>query len=332
MNRAPDRARGRDTVAAVGAGDTPQPAQLSIQVPNFAQSPSGWQASIDLAVAADRAGVDRVVVSDHILYGERLDAYGVPSLGGTAGGRQPTDPDGHWLEPLTLLALLAGVTSRVRLGTAVLLAALRPPAVLAKQAATLDVLSGGRLDLGVGVGWQREEYAACGLDFGRRGELLDRCLLLCTRLWTEQVVDFDDGELRLERVHAMPKPAQPGGVPVWVSGRATPRVVARVARFGAGWIPWGDDIVDPRNGVKAMRQGLEDASRDPRSLQVQGTLPTVRGTGGEVDVDATMAGVPNLLEAGVTDFRFHHRWVDPHLDGELLAAVVGAFRKTVGRA
>src|SRR5690349_23959577 len=131
----------------------------------------------------DRVGIDKLVVSDHVVFGEHLDAYGNPATGGTAGGRQPTGPDGHWLEPLTTLSVIAGTTSRVRLGTNILLAALRRPAVLAKTAATLDVLSGGRLDLGVGVGWQREEYEAVGLDFQDRGRLLDHTLEVCQALW-----------------------------------------------------------------------------------------------------------------------------------------------------
>ena len=101
----------------------------------------------------------------------------------------------------------AALTSQVRLGTNILLAALRRPAVLAKTAATLDVLSGGRLDLGVGVGWQREEYDAAGLDFGRRGLLLDETLGVCQTLWREQRSSFDGDTLHFDGIYQMPKPA-----------------------------------------------------------------------------------------------------------------------------
>jgi len=95
----------------------PQP-HLSIQVVNFsAEAPDGWQRLLDHAVAADRAGVDRIAVSDHVVFGDDLSAYAEPAKGGLAGGRQPTGPDGHWLEPLTTLAWLAGQTDRVRLQT-----------------------------------------------------------------------------------------------------------------------------------------------------------------------------------------------------------------------
>ncbi len=139
--------------------------QLSIMLRTYAaEDPGTWQPVLDTARAADVAGVDRVLVSDHVVFGEHLEAYGRPETGGVDGGKQPTGPDGHWLEPLTTLSVLCGMTSRVRLGTNILIAALRRPVVLAKAAATLDVLSGGRLDLGVGIGWQREEYEAAGLD------------------------------------------------------------------------------------------------------------------------------------------------------------------------
>lgn len=321
-----------DRSGGVGPVGTEGPT-LSIQLPSFAaEDPGTWEPLFALARTADAVGVDGVVVSDHVVFGERLDAYGEPSTGGTAGGRQPTGPDGHWLEPLTVLAVIAGQTSRVRLGTAILLAALRRPAVLAKQAATIDVVSGGRLDLGVGVGWQREEYDACGLDFDRRGALLDHTVAVCQRLWRDDVADFADDELAFDRIHAMPKPRQPGGVPILVSGRITPRTVRRVVAYGSGWIPWGDHVADPGPGVTVLREALAAAGRAPEDLRVQGTLRVVR-SGDAVDLDATMAPVPALVAAGVTDLRLSHRWlVDPVADQDLLAGAVAAFRTTVGRA
>jgi alkanesulfonate monooxygenase SsuD/methylene tetrahydromethanopterin reductase-like flavin-dependent oxidoreductase (luciferase family) len=130
---------------------TARSTQLSFALLNFAATdPGDWQFLLDRARAADAAGVDRLVVSDHVVYGEDLEAYGDPGKGGVSGGRQPTGPDGLWLEPLTLLSVVAGCTTRIRLGTNILLAALRRPVVLAKSASTLDVLSRGRLDIGVG--------------------------------------------------------------------------------------------------------------------------------------------------------------------------------------
>ena len=145
---------------------------LSIQPWNFAAKDpgvGGWRPLMAQARAADAAGIDRLVVSDHVILGENLEAYGDPKLGGVAGGRQPTGPDGQWLDPLILLSSWAALTKHTRLMTGILIAGLRRPANLAKAAATLDVLSEGRLDLGVGVGWQREEYEANGIPFDHRG-------------------------------------------------------------------------------------------------------------------------------------------------------------------
>ena len=165
--------------------------EISLYLRTYSDDPNqDWNATLAMARAMDAVGVDRVVVSDHLVFGENLDAYANPAIGGTAGGRQPTGPDGHWLEPLVFLTAVAATTTRIRLGTAVLLAALRRPAVLAKQLATLDVLSGGRVDLGVGVGWQREEYEAVGLAFEDRGRLLDHTLEVCQLLWTQQRADL----------------------------------------------------------------------------------------------------------------------------------------------
>ncbi len=276
---------------------------LSLQLRSFAaDDPGHWQPLLDQAVAADRAGIGKIVVSDHVAFGSSLDDYGNPRLGGTAGGKQPTGPDGHWLEPLTLLSVIAGMTSQVRLGTNILLAALRRPAVLAKQVATLDVLSQGRVDLGVGVGWQQAEYDACGLAFSQRGRLLDHTLEVCQRLWTEPSASYASDELSFSDIHAMPKPAQAGGVPIWVSGTVNRRSMQRLISFGSGWIPWGDDAGNIVAGIAAMRTMVEELGGDPEHIQVVGTLPLV-SNGDEIDLAATMAQVPALLDAGVTDFR-----------------------------
>lgn len=278
--------------------------QLSIMLRTYAaEDPGTWQPVLDLARAADAAGVDRVLMSDHVVFGEHLDAYARPESGGVEGGKQPTGPDGHWLEPLTTLSVICGMTSRVRLGTNILIAALRRPVVLAKAAATLDVLSSGRLDLGVGVGWQREEYEAAGVDFGTRGRQLDLTLEVCQTLWREPRAKVDLPGLAFEAIHMMPKPRQPGGVPIWVSGRLNERVARRLARFGCGWIPWGEDADDLAVSIPRMRDVVAAAGGDGDAMQVAGTLPAVWREDRSIDLDTTMERVLPLVDAGVTDFR-----------------------------
>jgi probable F420-dependent oxidoreductase len=279
---------------------------LSTTLPTFAaEDPGSWQYLFDRIRAADASGVDRVVVSDHVVYGENLDAYSKPELGGVAGGKQPTGPDGHWLEPLTVLSIASGMTTRVRLGTNILIAALRRPVVLAKSTSTLDVLSGGRLDLGVGVGWQREEYTAAGLDFDGRGRLLDHTLEVLQTLWREQRAQYSSNELSFDAIHMQPKPVQPTGVPVWVSGTINARMLSRLTRFGSGWIPWGASASALASSVEQVREALEAAGRDPKAIGIVANLPTVRGDDGKPDVDRTLAGAPALIAAGGTDIRFN---------------------------
>lgn len=278
--------------------------EISLYLPTFTDGPDhDWPATLELARAMDAAGADRLVVSDHVVFGENPDAYADPSVGGTKGGRQPTGPDGAWLEPLTVLTALAASTTRIRLGTSILLAALRRPAVLAKVLATLDVIAAGRVDLGVGVGWQREEYEACGLPFEGRGRLLDHTLEVCRALWTQQRVSYASAELKFDAIHQMPKPVQQGGIPLWISGTVNRAVARRIARFGSGWIPWGPAIVDLPGSIAAMRDAVRDAGGDPTDLQVQGTARIVKSADGAVDYEASMTVVPDLVAAGVTDFR-----------------------------
>jgi probable F420-dependent oxidoreductase len=301
--------------------------QISLQLRTFTNDPNhDWSNTLGLATAMDDAGIDRVVVSDHVVFGETLEAYAKPELGGVAGGRQPTGPDGQWLEPLTVLTAISSTTTRIRLGTAVLLAALRRPAVLAKEVATLDVLSGGRVDLGVGVGWQREEYEATGLEFERRGRALDHTLEVCQTLWRQQRASYSSPELSFDGIHQMPKPLQPGGVPIWVSGTVNTAVARRISRFGSGWIPWGTARDDPAAAISAMKDAIADAGGDASGLQVQGNAVTVKRADGSVDVEATAASAPPLVEAGVTDVRFTLSIPrDRHHAVDLLSGLVGAF-------
>jgi probable F420-dependent oxidoreductase len=295
----------------------------------FGEDPDhDWSVTLEMAKAMDAAGVDRVVVSDHVVFGENLDAYANPATGGTAGGRQPTGPDGNWLDPLVTLTAIAATTTRIRLQTGVLLAALRRPVVLAKQLATMDVLSGGRVDLGVGVGWQREEYEAAGLSFEGRGRLLDHTLEVCDALWTQRRAVYRSPELSFDGIHQMPKPLQPGGIPVWVSGTVNARVARRLARFGTGWIPWGPAITDLKGAVAAMKRAIVDAGGDPSALQVQGSAVLRRQADGSIDVTASLATVPQQVADGATDIRFTGTVPDdPHRAAEQLSELVSAFRK-----
>jgi probable F420-dependent oxidoreductase len=199
------------------------------------------------------------------------------------------------LEPLTVLTAMAAVTSRIRLGTGILIAPLRPATLLAKQVATLDSISGGRVDLGVGVGWQKEEYDAQGLDFTARGRMLDDTIAACRALWSDLPAAFASQSVRFDDTFCAPQPVQ-DRLPVWFSGTLTDRVVTRISALGDGWIPiMGATLDDVRAG--AARLGAEV----PRPVTVQMRADTVKDSNGAPDPVATMAGVPELVDAGVSD-------------------------------
>jgi len=261
---------------------------LSLGLPNFGGWAGGdWSALLDVACAAEEAGVDRVVVTDHVLMGRHTDAY--------VWGRFPTDPDAPWLEPLTCLTAIAAVTSRMRLATGIIIAPLRPAPVLAKTVATLDLLSGGRVDLGVGVGWQREEYDASGLDFAERGRLLDDTIGACRELWSRLPASYSSSTVSFDDVFCSPQPVQER-LPVWFSGTMSARTVRRVAELGDGWIPiMGATLDDIRAGADRLRAATE------RAIDIQAPIPLVRRDDKTVDIGATMEHMPSLVAAGVTN-------------------------------
>lgn len=254
-----------------------QAVTLSVGIPNFGTWAAGdWRCLLDVARAAEAAGVHRLIVNDHVVLGGNLDAY--------TWGRFPTAPDGPWLEPLSVLTAIAAVTERIRLATGILIAPLRPATVLAKTVATLDVLSAGRVDLGVGVGWQREEYDAAGLPFAERGRLLDDTVAACRALWAQQPASYSSETVSFEDVWCSPLPAQER-LPVWFSGTLNERNLRRIVSLGDGWIPiMGATLDDIRAGAERLR-GATD-----RPVAVQAPVPR---TG--------FAALPDLIDAGVTD-------------------------------
>jgi probable F420-dependent oxidoreductase len=295
---------------------------LTIGLPNFGSffAPDEWHRFVDVARAAEDAGVDRVVLVDHVVMGPNTDAY--------AWGRFPTPPEAPWLEPMTMLAAIASATRRVRLATGILIAPLRPAALLAKQAATLDVLSGGRLDLGVGTGWQREEYDAEGLDFARRGQLLTDTIAACKVLWRDTPAHLATPTLSFRDVYCEPKPLQSGGVPVWIGGSLHERNLERLVQHGDAWIPiMGASVGDIAAGTQRIKDAWTAAGRDPQRLQVQAPLRFERGDDQRPSVARSMESVTELVAAGATDVHVTLRAFvrDPDDAPATLADIVARF-------
>ena len=251
-------------------------------------------ALVQLSRRIEDAGADGVVLADHVLLGKHVDKY--------PWGKFPFPSDAPWLEPLTVLTAIAVATERLKLTTGILIVPLRPAALLAKIAATLDVLSGGRLELGVGTGWQEEELTAQGIAYEKRGQVLTEYIEACRALWTDSPASFHSESVTFDDVWSEPKPLRAGGPPVLFSGTLTRRNVDRIVRLGDGWIPIMGETVDGiRDGVVRLREEYEAADRDPAQLIVRAPLPMQRDADKKLVLDATLDGASALGEIGVTD-------------------------------
>jgi probable F420-dependent oxidoreductase len=255
----------------------------------FGGDPRGM---IEIARQAEAAGVDQINITDHVVMGSRTDRYPF--------GKFPVPPEYPWFEPLTMLAAIAGATSRIRLATGVLISPLRPAVLLAKIAATLDVMSGGRLDLGVGTGWQREEYEASGIPFDGRTARMDDQLRACRVLWRDAPASFESETVRFEGIWSRPAPLQ-APLPLWFGVAPTEANARRIAELGQGWIPIYADPAFIRKGVDLVRRAFENAGRDPAELRVRALTPVRYDAKGVGDLDAALGAIDAARAAGATD-------------------------------
>ena len=188
-----------------------------------------------LAQRAESLGFDSVWVSDHIILPRKVDSFYPYAADGVATFR----PDEDYYDPLATLNFLAGCTQKIRLGTHVLILPYRNPVVTAKMLSTLDVLSGGRVILGAGVGWMEEEFQALGLDtYAQRGAVTDEYIQLFKELWTKDEPEFQGEHYQLSGMGFMPKPVQKPHPPIWIGGHTNP-AIRRAAEYGDGWMPIG---------------------------------------------------------------------------------------------
>ena len=214
---------------------------------------SSPEALRSLAQRAEESGFDSVWVSDHIILPRQVDSFYPYAPDGVATFR----PDEPYYEPLAALNFLAGCTQRVRLGTHVLILPYRNPVLTAKILSTLDVLSGGRVILGAGVGWMEEEFQALGLNtYPERGAVTDEYIRLYKELWTQEHPEFQGKYYQLSGAGFQPKPVQKPHPPIWIGGHTGP-AIRRAATLGDGWMPIGlrpPAILEPEEyAAKAAR-------------------------------------------------------------------------------
>jgi probable F420-dependent oxidoreductase len=254
---------------------------------------------LELMTVADAKGIDAVDLPEHVVMGTRdLNDYPyAPSPEARAAMfTERTD----FPEPIVLLTQIGAVTKRMKLSTGILMACLRPAALLAKQIATLDVLSRGRVELSFGVGWQKIEYDAEGIPWeGRFGRLFETAQA-CKLLWTQAPATFAGKHIAFEDIYCLPFPVQPGGPPIMFGIGPSDLNIERMAQWGDGWTPLGIPLDLVAATLIKIKSRMTEIGRDPSKFRLR-LNPDPVITDGKLDVDATLAGIPKLAAIGCTD-------------------------------
>ncbi len=216
-----------------------------------------------LGRAAEERGFHSLWVAEHVvLFDDYASAYPY-----AADGRLPAQPENGMLEPFSTLSFLAAVTDRIRLGTGICLVPQRNPVYTAKEAATVDFLSGGRLDLGVGVGWLAEEFRAVAVPFERRGARCRSYIEVMRRLWCDATSEYKDDFYELPPCRMYPKPVQSPHPPIHFVGESD-AALRRVADLGQGWYGFNRDPDEAADGIARLRTLLEARGRSLDDVEV----------------------------------------------------------------
>ena len=247
---------------------------------------------IEIAQAAEEMGFHGVSLTDHVVMGKNLHKYPFGSF--------PLPSEAPWYEPLTVLTMIASHTKTLHLGTAVLIVPLRNPALLAKTAATIDMISKGRLELGVGMGWQAEEYHVAGVPFENRAEIFWETLEICKLLWAESPASHDGNVYQFEDIWCQPQPMQGADLPLLFGLKMTTKNAEKIAQIGHGWIPIKTDAEFISTGKDLLNQAFKEHNRNevPR---IRGQLPTQIDSSGVPSLDLTLKELENSIAAGLTE-------------------------------
>ena len=303
--------------------------RLSVEFPSVAYR-EGPQGIGRMARAIESIGFDQLDIFDHVV-------MGYPATGRPTPMYPPKMPI---LEALTTLAYAAAVTERIGLGTEVLVLPQRQPLLVAKQVSTLDILSGGRMRLGVGIGWQESEYDALGENFNSRGRRMDEAIALLRASWREEQLDFAGEFYNCTAMALEPKPPQGAKLPIWLGGIA-PRALKRVGELADGWLATAvEDRTQAAQMVQAIRRHAEAAGRDPAAIGLQMMLDVPprgdRGKAFYADMDNVLRRVADVAAMGfgwgavnaTAIFQAGFRSVDAIIDK--LEELHGAIKAEVG--
>jgi probable F420-dependent oxidoreductase len=303
--------------------------KISVEFPSVAYR-EGPAKVVALARAIEAIGFDDLAMFDHVVMGYPTDTRRAPMY----------PPQMPILEALVTLGFVAAVTERVTLSTEVLVLPQRQATLVAKQVSTLDTLSGGRMRLGVGVGWQAAEYESLGEDYHRRGRVMDESIRLLRTYWGDERVEAMGERFRAEAIAMEPKPPSGAALPVWVGGTSA-AAYRRVGELGDGWMGTitGDDV-HTRGVLAEIRRHAEAAGRDPAAIGLQAMLaPPPRDAEGKTfytDHDRVVRRAEELAALGfgwialnaTAIFQAGARSVDAI--GDQLAELHGRLRAVVG--
>lgn len=281
------------------------PALVMVLTENWTvTSPRDLRALVRTAQAAEDAGIDAVMLSEHIVLGPSADATGRPANPKDYAAPGNQDPATPWPDSIVLMSAIAAATTRLRVIGAAIIAPLRHPLLLAHQLAALDLLSEGRLVVQPTVSWHREEYAALGVPFEQRGALLDEHLDAWQQLWRPSPASFNGAHYSFRDVYLEPKPYRPEGPRLWFGGmRVSSFILRRLARYGHGFHPFGRPN---STDLERVRDALRAVGRDPAELEIVGGIrPRFPDRVHAADLDEAAASIPAQLEAGYTAICFN---------------------------
>lgn len=272
--------------------------KFGIALPNFGKY-AEKDIVIKITTTAEKLGFDSLFVSDHIVIPKSHKGFG-----------------DMFYEPLTTLAFLAAKTTKILLGTSVIILPYRNPLALAKTISTLDVLSNGRVILGVGAGWLKDEFAALGVSHEERGVLTDEYLQIIKTLWTEENPEFNGKYFQFRDIAFLPKPVQKPHPPVWIGGNSD-KALERAAAYGDGWHPVGFTPQEIKLKAGYLNELLEKNGRDradftislrkslqiitPKDkLEIHDSREPLRS-----NIEGIVRGIESYKKAGVSHLIFH---------------------------
>ena len=233
--------------------------KLAVEFPSVLYR-EGPEAVSRLASGIEEIGFDQLDIFDHVVMGHPIEGR----------NESPYPAKMPILEALTTLSFFAAVTRTIGLGTEVLVLPQRQPTLVAKQISTIDTLSGGRVRLGIGVGWQASEYEALGVEFSSRGALMDEAIGFLRACWGDDPVDFEGTTFSARAVAMEPKPPQGNAIPIWIGGESEV-ALRRTGSVGDGWLAVraGHDSDQAGRCIQTIKNHAENAGRDPERLGFQ---------------------------------------------------------------